>query len=247
MKKQNSFMRIPILISILVGVAILVGAGYFIGYKKSIKTNTELITPNTDNLNTANSSTLQDDKIVSENDSRDMAVVKAETPQIKEVSVDVCPNIPGSQTSAPVGMVIQNEQCVKPVSQQASMATYTSVKYGLSFKYPENMICDESIMKNNSQEFQAVMIKCGNKNLNGGRSDEAGGKIQLIVDNGSSTNRTTFRERSTESKTIIVGNNKFYGSTFSAMLERPNYLVAVLNLLTLVPPSHLDLNSLTFN
>lgn len=121
-------------------------------------------------------------------------------------------------------------------TQQPAMATYANMQFGFSFKYPEGMVCDQGAPKQEyrldvnitNKDYLSYPIRCGNKNINGGRADSDGGSVYVYLDNGSSKVRTDFRNNATESKTKIYGNNKFYQAGITA-LERPTYLFVLVS------------------
>lgn len=120
--------------------------------------------------------------------------------------------------------------------QQPAMATYTNSQFGFSFKYPEGMVCDQGAPKQEyrldvnitNKDYLSYPIRCGNKNINGGRADSDGGTVYIYLDNGSSKIRTDFRNNATESRTKIYGDNKFYQAGITA-LERPTYLFVLVS------------------
>jgi hypothetical protein len=123
-----------------------------------------------------------------------------------------------------------------PAPQQPAMETYTNSQFGFSFKYPAGMVCDQGAPKQEyrldvnitNKDYLSYPIRCGNKNINGGRADSDGGSVYVYLDNGSSKVRTDFRNNATESKTKIYGNNKFYQAGITA-LERPTYLFVLVS------------------
>src|SRR3989344_2258680 len=99
MKKQSGFIQIPILLTILVGIMLLGGTGYFVVYKKIVSKNLQTDQANISNPSTSESSdnNSQDAGIVNNTDITENTVISP-TSTIKKtlpVVVDVCANIEG--------------------------------------------------------------------------------------------------------------------------------------------------------
>jgi hypothetical protein len=158
------------------------------------------------------------------------------------------PNTPSA--SNPTSSTKPTTKSSQASYSDAGMSTYTSTQYGLSFKYPANMICTEThrfingtaqvesnMVGGNSgsaavdkyaagiadADFQGAAnggITCGNVSINGSQANNAGGGLELMSDNGTSLRRTNLQNTIQPSQTVTIGANTFY-----KVPNMPNYLV----------------------
>ena len=137
MKKHNGFIEIPVLILVIVGIAILGIAGYFVAHKKSATINSQTVTTNTDiNPDTSNSTEIGNLK--TENNSS--GAIKETTQNTKTIY----PTTVKSMDSADVRAMI----LTKYNQTIADMKVYFSATYpdyqSLAQKYPANYFCGTS-------------------------------------------------------------------------------------------------------
>ena len=132
MKNQNGFVQIPILIIIIVGIAVLGGAGYFIAHKKSATPDSQVVATNTDsNLNTSNNTEIKTEN----NNSSTNTAQNNKTPS---------PTTVKTTDSVDVRIMI----LAKYNQTIADMKIYFSATYpdylSLALKYPANYFCGTS-------------------------------------------------------------------------------------------------------
>ena len=123
--------------------------------------------------------------------------------------------------------------CTQSQAPSVERKTYTNSTYHFSVQYPSTMTYKEGklaygrTVDNPTPNLYKDLVYFGIPNLNGiPTSTEI--SVTIFPDNGSSDERTSYRNMATAQSTVQIGDDKFYrvssaGSDGSLFLEKPTY------------------------